>query len=86
MPCASPRETCHRAGQSAAFSPFTAANIASIGTISSASPWIRKIGGRDLIERGLTGAQIGAGLEKATIAMLEDRAPDRDSQLDAALS
>jgi len=45
-----------------------------------------EIGGRDLIERGLTGAQIGAGLEKATIAMLEDRAPDRATQLEAALS
>lgn len=44
------------------------------------------IGGRDLIERGLTGAQIGAGLEKATVAMLEGRAPDRAAQLNAALS
>ncbi|RKQ87670.1 poly(A) polymerase-like protein [Solirubrobacter pauli] len=44
------------------------------------------IGGRDLIERGLTGAQIGAGLEKATVAMLEGRAPDRAAQLSAALS
>lgn len=45
-----------------------------------------EIGGRDLIAHGLTGAQIGAGLEKATIAMLEGRAPDRASQLNAALS
>lgn len=45
-----------------------------------------EIGGRDLIAHGLTGAQIGAGLEKATIAMLEGRAPDRASQLSAALS
>jgi len=45
-----------------------------------------EIGGHDLIERGLTGPQIGAGLEKATIAMLEGRAPDRAAQLDAALS
>ena len=45
-----------------------------------------EIGGRDLIERGLTGAAIGAGLERATVAMLEGRAPDRAAQLDAALS
>ena len=45
-----------------------------------------QIGGRDLIERGLTGAAIGAGLERATVAMLEGRAPDRAAQLDAALS
>ena len=45
-----------------------------------------EIGGRDLIDRGLQGAQIGAGLEKATVAMLEGRAPDRAAQLEAALS
>jgi tRNA nucleotidyltransferase (CCA-adding enzyme) len=45
-----------------------------------------EIGGRDLIERGLAGAQIGEGLERATVAMLEGRAPDRATQLDAALS
>lgn len=45
-----------------------------------------EIGGRDLIEHGLTGAQIGEGIEKATLAMLEGRAPDRTSQLEAALS
>lgn len=44
------------------------------------------ITGRDLIDRGLSGAQIGDGLEKATIAMLEGRAPDHATQLDAALS
>jgi len=45
-----------------------------------------QIGGRDLIERGLSGPAVGAGLERATIAMLEGRAPDRASQLEAALS
>ena len=45
-----------------------------------------QIGGHDLIQRGLTGAAIGAGLERATVAMLEGRAPDREAQLDAALS
>ena len=45
-----------------------------------------QIGGRDLIERGLTGAAIGAGLERATVAMLEGRAPDREAQLAAALA
>lgn len=45
-----------------------------------------QISGHDLIERGLTGAQIGAGLERATVAMLQGRAPDRTSQLAAALT
>jgi tRNA nucleotidyltransferase (CCA-adding enzyme) len=45
-----------------------------------------EIGGRDLLERGLTGPAIGAGLERATVAMLEGRAPDRETQLQAALS
>ena len=30
---------------------------------------------------GLTGAAVGEGLERATVAMLEGRAPDRESQL-----
>jgi tRNA nucleotidyltransferase (CCA-adding enzyme) len=44
------------------------------------------IGGRDLTERGLSGPAVGAGLERATVAMLEGRAPDRKSQLRAALA
>jgi tRNA nucleotidyltransferase (CCA-adding enzyme) len=44
-----------------------------------------QINGTDLLEAGLRGAQIGEGLAKATIAMLEGTAPDRDSQLAAAL-
>jgi tRNA nucleotidyltransferase (CCA-adding enzyme) len=45
-----------------------------------------QISGRDLLERGLAGPAIGAGLERATVAMLEGRAPDHASQLEAALS
>ena len=44
------------------------------------------ISGRDLIAHGLAGPAIGAGLERATVAMLEGRAPDHASQLEAALS
>jgi tRNA nucleotidyltransferase (CCA-adding enzyme) len=44
------------------------------------------ITGDDLIAAGLTGAAVGAALERATIAMLEGRAQDRESQLAAALA
>ena len=40
-----------------------------------------EIDGRDLLAAGLSGAAVGAGLERATVAMLEGRAPDRESQL-----
>jgi tRNA nucleotidyltransferase (CCA-adding enzyme) len=43
------------------------------------------ITGDDLIDAGLTGAAVGEGLERATVAMLEGAAPDRESQLAAAL-
>jgi tRNA nucleotidyltransferase (CCA-adding enzyme) len=39
------------------------------------------IDGRDLLAAGLSGTAVGEGLERATIAMLEGRAPDRESQL-----
>src|SRR4051794_21254228 len=41
--------------------------------------------GTDLLQAGLTGPAVGEGLAKATVAMLEGRAPDRDAQLEAAL-
>ena len=40
-----------------------------------------EIDGRDLLAAGLSGAAVGEGLERATVAMLEGRAPDRESQL-----
>ena len=40
-----------------------------------------EIDGRDLIAAGLSGPAVGDGLERATVAMLEGRAPDRESQL-----
>jgi tRNA nucleotidyltransferase (CCA-adding enzyme) len=44
------------------------------------------ITGTDLVAHGLSGAAVGEGLERAMIAMLEGRAPDRESQLQAALT
>jgi tRNA nucleotidyltransferase (CCA-adding enzyme) len=43
------------------------------------------ITGDDLVAAGLTGAAVGEALERATVAMLDGRAPDRESQLAAAL-
>ncbi|HEX6025307.1 MAG TPA: hypothetical protein VFZ00_25165 [Solirubrobacter sp.] len=39
------------------------------------------ITGNDLVAAGLSGAAVGEGLERAMVAMLEGRAPDRESQL-----
>ena len=44
------------------------------------------ITGDDLVAAGLEGAAVGEALVRATVAMLEGTAPDRDSQLHAALS
>ena len=43
-----------------------------------------EITGADLIAAGLTGAAVGDGLAKATQAMLEGDAPDREAQLQKA--
>jgi tRNA nucleotidyltransferase (CCA-adding enzyme) len=43
-----------------------------------------QISGTDLITAGLTGAQVGEGLEQAMVALLNGDAPDRDAQLRAA--
>jgi tRNA nucleotidyltransferase (CCA-adding enzyme) len=43
------------------------------------------ISGDDLVGAGLTGAAVGEALGRATVAMLDGRAPDRESQLRAAL-
>ena len=43
------------------------------------------ITGDDLLAAGLAGPAVGAGLEAATAALLDGRAPDRESQLAAAL-
>jgi hypothetical protein len=45
-----------------------------------------EITGDDLVAAGLTGAAVGEGLERATIAMLDGNAPDRSSQLKFALA
>jgi tRNA nucleotidyltransferase (CCA-adding enzyme) len=44
-----------------------------------------EIGGADLLAEGLSGPAVGRALEAATVAMLEGAAPDRDTQLAAAL-
>lgn len=44
------------------------------------------ISGDDLVAAGLSGAAVGAGLEAATVAMLDGRAPDRAAQLAVALA
>jgi tRNA nucleotidyltransferase (CCA-adding enzyme) len=44
------------------------------------------ITGDDLVAAGLTGAAVGEALERATVAMLDGKAPDRESQLAAAVN
>jgi tRNA nucleotidyltransferase (CCA-adding enzyme) len=44
------------------------------------------ITGDDLVAAGLTGAAVGDALERATIALLDGRAPHRAAQLQAALT
>ena len=44
------------------------------------------IDGHDLVRAGLQGPSVGAGLEAAIGALLDGRAPDRESQLAAALA
>ena len=43
------------------------------------------ISGDDLVAAGLTGADVGDGLSRAMVALLDGRAPDREAQLRAAL-
>jgi tRNA nucleotidyltransferase (CCA-adding enzyme) len=42
------------------------------------------INGTDLVAAGLSGAAVGEGLERATLAMLDGHAPDRERQLAVA--
>src|SRR4051812_3505613 len=44
------------------------------------------ITGDDLVAAGLTGAAVGEALERAAVGMLDGKAPDRESQLEAALA
>ncbi|MGI8624005.1 MAG: hypothetical protein ACR2NB_11105, partial [Solirubrobacteraceae bacterium] len=41
--------------------------------------------GDDLLEAGLRGPDVGAGLRAALAAALDGQAPDRESQMEAAL-
>src|SRR3954451_13881412 len=43
------------------------------------------ISGDDLVANGLTGPQVGEGLARAMVALLDGRAPDREAQLRAAI-
>ncbi len=70
--------------------PETAELLAAAGH-AGARRWLEnvrhrrlQITGDDLIAEGLTGAQVGAGLERATVAMLDGDAPDRATQLASA--
>jgi hypothetical protein len=44
------------------------------------------ITGDDLVAAGLQGPAVGRGLEAAMVALLEGRAPDRETQLAAAVA
>src|SRR3954454_3535025 len=44
------------------------------------------ISGDDLVAHGLRGPQVGEGLTRAMVALLDGRAPDKQAQLDAALT
>ena len=60
--------------------------------IAGAQRWLDRIrhrklsiSGDDLVAAGLTGAQVGEGLSRAMVALLDGRAPGREDQLRAAL-
>lgn len=73
--------------------PPELAALAAAGGAGAARRWLAEwrharpaVDGRDLLAAGLRGPAIGAGLEAATDALLDGRAPDRDAQLGAALA
>ena len=73
--------------------PIEAVVLAAAGGEEAARRWSEEwrhvrpaIDGHDLVRAGLQGPAVGAGLEAATGALLDGRAPDRESQLAAALA
>ncbi len=73
--------------------PVEAAVVAAAAGAGSAARWLSdlrhrrlEISGADLLAEGLTGPAIGRGLAAARAAALDGRAPDRESQLAAALA
>ena len=73
--------------------PIEAAVLAAAAGAEGARRWIEEwrhvrpaIDGHDLVRAGLQGPAVGAGLEAAAGALLDGRAPDRESQLAAALA
>ena len=73
--------------------PIEAVVLAAAAGEEAARRWIEEwrhvrpaIDGHDLVRAGLRGRAVGAGLEAAAGALLDGRAPDRESQLAAALA
>jgi tRNA nucleotidyltransferase (CCA-adding enzyme) len=73
--------------------PPEAAEVAAAAGEPAARRWLDElrhrrlaITGDDLVAAGLGGADVGAGLEAAMVAMLDGRAPDREAQLAVALA
>jgi tRNA nucleotidyltransferase (CCA-adding enzyme) len=73
--------------------PLEAAVVAAAVGSEAARDWLERarhlraeIGGHDLLAAGLTGPAIGRGLLAARAALLDGEAPDRESQLAAALT
>ena len=72
--------------------PEAVAVAGALGDAGAARRWLGNvrrrrlaIDGHDIVAAGLEGPAVGAALERATEAMLEGRAGDRESQLEAAL-
>jgi len=73
--------------------PLEAAVLAAAAGSGAARDWLERarhlraeIGGGDLLAEGLSGPAIGRGLLAARAALLDGEAPDRESQLAAALA
>ena len=73
--------------------PPEAAEVAAAAGEPAARRWLDElrhrrlaITGDDLVAAGLRGADVGAGLEAAMVALLDGRAPDREAQLAVALA
>jgi tRNA nucleotidyltransferase (CCA-adding enzyme) len=73
--------------------PLEAAVLAAAAGSDAARDWLRRgrhlhaaIGGEDLLGAGLSGPAIGRGLRAARAALLDGEAPDRATQLAAALA
>jgi hypothetical protein len=80
------------AGRAFARAPVEAVVVAAAAGEPGARAWLEEgrhrtlaITGHDLRDAGLAGPSVGRGLAAARDAMLDGRAPDRESQLAVAL-